>query len=96
MNEENMDIIPSIDGIPIPEKVKSNAIIALAKGVGNLITNIIDIPNAYIERFSQGIRTGTAVQSAIQKATAESACDEIRKIVRFRKEQSCILPEGCC
>jgi len=67
MNEENMDIIPSIDGIPIPEKVKSNAIIALAKGVGNLITNIIDIPNAYIERFSQGIRTGLLFNRQFKK-----------------------------
>ena len=77
MNEEQQDrpdsnslleLIPSINDLPIPGKVKTNAIIALAKGIGNLITALIDIPTAYLERVSYSIRSKTAAEAFVIKS----------------------------
>lgn len=84
MKDEITDLIANIDGIPVPAKVKENTIKALAKGVGDLLTNLIEIPNAYLERISFGIRTKTTAEAVITKATAEAAAEEIKKTEALR------------
>ena len=78
-NESLLDLFPSIDEIPLPGKVKTNAVLALAKGIGNLITALIDIPTAYLERISYSTRAKTAAEAIVIKAAAESAGDQFKK-----------------
>lgn len=87
MSEEEQDrsgrdklseLIPWIDELPIPGKIKKNTILALAKGVGNLITSALDVPIALFEGVSYKIRAKTAAEDIVRKAAAKSAGEQFK------------------
>jgi hypothetical protein len=45
--EEKTWWLPVLEGIP--EVIRKNALIALARGVANAVTATIDVPTAYLE-----------------------------------------------
>jgi Protein of unknown function (DUF2806) len=74
--------LPEIPGLTdvatIPAKVKTNAIIALANGVAGLIKAALDIPTAYLERVSEGVRTRTKAEQHVALSAAKVAAEEFK------------------
>ena len=57
----------------IPDKIKNNALIAIGKGVGKLITAGLEVPTAYLEGITQGIRNKTEGEQFVAKSAAKAA-----------------------
>lgn len=71
--------IPGLtDVATIPAKVKANAIIALANGVAGLIKAALDIPTAYLECVSEGVRTRTKAEQYVALSAAKMAAEEFK------------------
>lgn len=49
------------------------AIKEVRQAIGRLISGVVDVPHAYLERWSEGIRSDTAAQKTITSAVASAA-----------------------
>lgn len=59
----------------IPDVVRKNALIALARGVANIATVALDIPTAHLESFAKRKRATTDGETKIIAATADAAAE---------------------
>jgi len=72
--EDKKGFLELLKNISIPEVIKNNVVTALAKGVGKIITSASDIPVAYFESISTGIKAkGDAKIKLIDKSSDEAA-----------------------
>ena len=58
--------------IELPDSIKENALIAIAKGVGSLITTTLDVPVAYLEGLAQDLRKRTEARGLIIENASKS------------------------
>ena len=75
MNEENniIKIIETLNAIPIPNWIKKNVMLALGKGIGNLIIASLDFPTAILESKSMKVRTRSKGNSHLQLEASKQA-----------------------
>lgn len=79
MSEEKKGgLIELLKNISVPDIVKNNAIKALAKGIGSIITSVSDIPVAYFEQQSKFIRAKSDGKILLINAAAESAVNKFK------------------
>lgn len=71
--QNNKGLIELIKNIPIPDIIKNNAITALAKGIGKIISSASDVPVAYFEQQSKLIRAKGDGKVQLIHSAAESA-----------------------
>ncbi|GGC42396.1 hypothetical protein GCM10011386_38260 [Parapedobacter defluvii] len=71
--QTNKSLLELIKSVSIPEIIKNNAIIALANGLGKIISSGAEIPVAYFERISQNIKAKGNAEVKMINAAAESA-----------------------
>ena len=80
--EPKKGLMEFLDNIPFPGIIKNNAVTALAKGVGKIITSASNIPVSYFDAISSEI---TAKSNAKIKLI-ESSADEASKLFKTDPE----------
>lgn len=89
MNQEDKNEIEKLDqdaggwlaclsSFELPEGIKKNAITALAKGIGNIVTSTLDIPVAYLDGVGQDIRSRAKARELIIGAASESVAKKFK------------------
>ena len=73
MEEEKKGFLELLKSIPIPEGIKNNAITAIAKGVGKIITSASDIPVTYFESISAEITAKSKAKIKLIDKSSEVA-----------------------
>lgn len=71
--EDNKGLIELLKNIPIPDIIKNNAITALAKGIGKIITSASNIPAAYLDSISSEITARSNARIKLIETSTEEA-----------------------
>lgn len=71
--QNNNSLVELIKSLPIPDIIKNNAITALSKGIGKIISSAADLPVAYFETQSKIIKAKGEGKVKLINTGAESA-----------------------
>lgn len=73
IEEENKGLLELLKNIPIPDIIKSNAITALAKGIGKIITSASNIPISYFDSISSEITAKSNAKIKLIESSSSEA-----------------------